>query len=181
MSGLYKDKIKVVADDKMCFPVDPKTLEPVTSSIYDPYAWSDPDPEPLETITISELYRRQDAIRRDEARRRNAVYQLRPMAIFTRSANGKLVRLPDAHLPIWMHDHLRQYDRLSCSLHPQPETAFYFADEHPRPHDTINTWQVELERYCRYERGRVVLEAAVIFDPEQAGRFIRYHQRVDGA
>lgn len=117
--------------------------------------------------------------RRDVAR--SSAYQLLPMVILTRSESGDLVRLPDVSLPRWMHDHLRQYDRLSCSLHPQPETAFYFADEHPRPHDTVNTWQVELKRYCRYELGRVVLEAAVIFDPEQAERFIRYHQRMDGA
>ncbi|QWL64891.1 hypothetical protein [Aeromonas jandaei] len=176
MNGIYKDKIKVVADDKMCFPVDPKTLEPVTSSIYDPYAWSDPDPEPLETITISELYRRQDAIRSDEARRRNAAYQLRPMAIFTRSANGKLVRLPDAHLPIWMHEHLRQYDRLKVAIHPEPSSTFNFVDTQPYPYDTVNGYEVNLEQHYRCEFGRKVLDGAVITDPEQAERFIRCHQ-----
>lgn len=180
MNGLYKDKIKVVCDDKMCFPVDPKTLKPVTSSIYDPYAWSDPDPEPLETITISELYRRQDA-RVVEERAKNSAFQLIPMAIFTRSADGNLVRLSDVSLPRWQHEHLRQHGRLKVAIHPEPSSAFNYADTQPSPHDTANEYQVNLERNYRCEFGRVVLDGAVIDDPEQAARFIRHHERMAGA
>lgn len=180
MNGLYKDKIKVVCDDKMCFPVDPKTLKPITSSIYDPYAWSDPDPEPLETITISELYRRQDA-RAVEERVKNSSFQLIPMAIFTRSADGKRVRLSDVSLPRWQHEHLRRYERLNCSIYPSPAAEFSVADTSPSPHDTAEVCCVQLERYYRCEFGRVVLDGAVIADPDQAARFIRHHECVAGA
>ncbi|MDX9695406.1 MAG: hypothetical protein RBT49_06410 [Bacteroidales bacterium] len=33
----YEGKIKVVCSDKMCFPIDPKTLEAVGCSFYDPW------------------------------------------------------------------------------------------------------------------------------------------------
>lgn len=51
-------KIKVVGEDFMCFPVDPKTLMATSCSTYDPYAFSDPDSEAVETIGIGEYYRR---------------------------------------------------------------------------------------------------------------------------
>lgn len=58
--GFYAGKIKVVCStDMMCFPVDPKTLEPTSCSHYDPYALSDPDPEPVETIPYFEWLNRQ--------------------------------------------------------------------------------------------------------------------------
>jgi hypothetical protein len=60
MSDYYKGKIKVVAGDKMCFPVNPETLEPLACSLYDPYAWSDPEWGPIETISIEEYRRRKD-------------------------------------------------------------------------------------------------------------------------
>ena len=54
MNGYYTGKIKVVNTDLMCFPVSATTLEPLACSSYDPYAWSDPDPDPTETIDVSE-------------------------------------------------------------------------------------------------------------------------------
>jgi len=54
MNGYYTGKIKVVCGDLMCFPVHAKTLEPLSCGCYDPYAWSDPDPEPISTIGIGE-------------------------------------------------------------------------------------------------------------------------------
>ena len=60
MNGYYAGKIKVVGADLMCFPVDPKTFEATSCGCYDPYAWSDPDHEPIETIGISEWLKRRD-------------------------------------------------------------------------------------------------------------------------
>ena len=57
MNGYYKGKVKVVCDDLMCFPVDPVTLEPLACSYYDAYAISDPDPEPIKTISYGEWLR----------------------------------------------------------------------------------------------------------------------------
>lgn len=54
MNGYYKGKIKVVGVDMTCFPVDPVSLEALSCGCYDPYAWSDPDPDPAETISIAE-------------------------------------------------------------------------------------------------------------------------------
>ena len=50
----YTNRIKVVCDDLMCFPVLPETYEPTGVSCYDAYALTDPDPEPIETISYSE-------------------------------------------------------------------------------------------------------------------------------
>ena len=47
----YEGKIKVVGADLMCFPADPITLEALSTSTYDPWAWSDPDPTPIRTIS----------------------------------------------------------------------------------------------------------------------------------
>ena len=58
MNGYYAGKVKVVGEDLMCFPVRPSDLEPLACSCYDPYAWSDPDPEPVETISLEEWLRR---------------------------------------------------------------------------------------------------------------------------
>jgi hypothetical protein len=58
MSDYYKGKIKVVCESLDCFPVDPKTLEALSTGCYDPCAISDPDPEPVETISASEWNRR---------------------------------------------------------------------------------------------------------------------------
>lgn len=35
--SIYQGKIKVVGADRMCFPVDPKTLEALSTESYDPY------------------------------------------------------------------------------------------------------------------------------------------------
>lgn len=58
--GYYTGKIKVRCEDRMCFAVNPKTLEPLACSTYDAYAFSDPDREPLETIDYGEWCRRKD-------------------------------------------------------------------------------------------------------------------------
>lgn len=62
MNGYYSGKIKVVGDDKMCFPCDPTTLNATACSTYDPYVWIDPDIEPIETISHSEWLRRKNAL-----------------------------------------------------------------------------------------------------------------------
>lgn len=63
MNGYYANHIKVVGVDLMCFPAHPKTLEPRSCGCYDPYAFSDPDPEPIETIGVAEWQRRRDELR----------------------------------------------------------------------------------------------------------------------
>lgn len=65
MSGYYKGKIKVVGVDMLCFPVDRITLKPLATGVYDPYAWSDTDPEPIETISCSEWHIRRNKIKGD--------------------------------------------------------------------------------------------------------------------
>lgn len=50
--GRYAGKIKVVGVDLMCFPADPKTLDPLGCSVYDAYAIT--DPEAVQTISIGE-------------------------------------------------------------------------------------------------------------------------------
>ena len=50
----YEGKIKVVGIDLMCFRVNPHTLEPEGPSHYDPWAWTDPEVGPIETIDILE-------------------------------------------------------------------------------------------------------------------------------
>lgn len=64
--GYYAGRVKVVADDLMCFPAHPQTLEALACSTYDAYARSDPDPEPVETIGIGEWQKRRDATRYKE-------------------------------------------------------------------------------------------------------------------
>jgi len=58
MTGFYSGWIKVVGVDLMCFRAHPQTLEPRSCGCHDPYAWTDPDPDPVETICISEWQRR---------------------------------------------------------------------------------------------------------------------------
>lgn len=47
-----KKTIRVVGTDMMCFPVDAETLKPLRCGVYDPWAWS--DPEPGEQISTAE-------------------------------------------------------------------------------------------------------------------------------
>jgi hypothetical protein len=61
MNGYYVGKIKVVGEDMMCFAARQGDLQPLSCSTYDPHAWSDPDPEPVETISIGEWQRRRSA------------------------------------------------------------------------------------------------------------------------
>ena len=56
--GYYAGKVKVVGDDLLCFAADAKTLQPLSCSTYDACARTDPDPEPVETISVSEWLRR---------------------------------------------------------------------------------------------------------------------------
>jgi hypothetical protein len=60
MNGYYSGKIKVICNDLMCFPVNPTTLEPLSCESYDAYAITDPDSEPVETISHSEWCKRRD-------------------------------------------------------------------------------------------------------------------------
>jgi len=50
MSGYYSGKIKVVCPDKMCFPVDPQTLDALSTGCYDPYPYQEEDA--LEVISV---------------------------------------------------------------------------------------------------------------------------------
>ena len=59
----YTSRIKVVGEDKMCFPVNARTLEAESCGSYDPHAWCDPDPGPLETIGVAEWQMRLRALR----------------------------------------------------------------------------------------------------------------------
>ena len=54
MREFYKDKIKVVGVDLLCFAADPETLEALSYGCYDPYAWKDLEKGPVETIGINE-------------------------------------------------------------------------------------------------------------------------------
>lgn len=63
----YRGRIKVVGYDMLCFPADPKTLEPLSTGSYDPFAWTDPD-EAVETIDVVEWNVRRNALR-DAARK----------------------------------------------------------------------------------------------------------------
>ena len=67
MNGYYAGKIKVVCEDLMCFPVRVSDLEPTSCSTYDQWALSDPDHEPVETISVSEWNLR--CIAREDAER----------------------------------------------------------------------------------------------------------------
>jgi hypothetical protein len=61
-NAYYENKIKVVCEDMMCFPVNPITLEATAISCYDPWAWSDPETSPMETITHAEWLNRSRAL-----------------------------------------------------------------------------------------------------------------------
>ena len=79
MNGYYKDRIKVVGPDRMCFPAHPGTLEALACGCYDAHALSDPDPEPLETIGLDEWNRRRAAVRdRDRAMALAATPETKP-------------------------------------------------------------------------------------------------------
>ena len=56
---MYKNKIKVCGQDLICFPVNPETLEPENCGCYDPWAFTDPEKECLETISVTEWIKRQ--------------------------------------------------------------------------------------------------------------------------
>ena len=64
--GIYKNKIKVIGIDLICFPANPETLEPIHCGCYDPWAWSDPDSEPIETISVAEWSRRRYKKRQEQ-------------------------------------------------------------------------------------------------------------------
>ena len=55
MSNRYAGKIKVVCQPSMmAFPVRPGDYQPTGASCYDPWALSDPDTSPIETISFTE-------------------------------------------------------------------------------------------------------------------------------
>lgn len=59
--SIYEGKIKVVGADRMCFPVDPKTLEALATECFDPY----PNLQgqgAKEIISYSEWLRRRNAL-----------------------------------------------------------------------------------------------------------------------
>lgn len=66
---------------------------------------------------------------------RGSAYQPLPMVIFTRSDNGDLVRLHDVLLPLWIHEHLRLYDRFNYAIHPEPAPAFELVADHTDTHN----------------------------------------------
>ena len=70
MNGYYKGKIKVVRVDMLCFAADLETLEPLDCGTYDPYAWIDPESEPVETIDVCEWNRRINERREAEYKRK---------------------------------------------------------------------------------------------------------------
>ena len=78
MNGYYTGKIKVVGEDRVCFPADPITLQALSCGCYDPFALSDPDPEPLETISLGEWSRRRAARRTDALPRASVERKRRP-------------------------------------------------------------------------------------------------------
>lgn len=60
--SFYAGMIKVVCSDLMCFPVNPISLEATACSCYDPWALSDPDSIPVETISYSEWLDRKNQL-----------------------------------------------------------------------------------------------------------------------
>ena len=50
-----KKTIRVIGVDMMCFLVDAETLKPLSCGVYDPWAWS--DPEPGEQMSVAEWER----------------------------------------------------------------------------------------------------------------------------
>ena len=60
------DRIRVVADNLMCWPVSAATLEALACSCYDPWARSDPGPEFVETISEGEWLKRKAALRGEQ-------------------------------------------------------------------------------------------------------------------
>lgn len=58
----YEGKIKVVGEDKMCFWVDPITLEPFSVSSYEPHPFLN-SAGAVEIISVDELTTRRNAMR----------------------------------------------------------------------------------------------------------------------
>ena len=59
---MMSNRINVVCNGMMCYPVDAETLEALRTTCYDPWAISDPKPDYKETIGEAELYRRRAAL-----------------------------------------------------------------------------------------------------------------------
>ena len=68
----YSGKVKVVNEDRMCFPADPVTLEPLRCSMYDAWAWNEPDAH--EIISAAEWNSRRNAMREVERRKMPNVF-----------------------------------------------------------------------------------------------------------
>lgn len=57
----------VVGEDRMCFPVDAFTLEPLRTACYDAHCFSDPEPGYHSHISLGEWNR----LRNDQCKRRH--------------------------------------------------------------------------------------------------------------
>ena len=67
MSNIFSNKIKVIGTGCMCFPVDQKTLEPTSVSCYDPQAYTLPEKDAIETITLNEYLIRYNNLKKETA------------------------------------------------------------------------------------------------------------------
>lgn len=65
--SIYEGKIKVVGDDKICFPVHPRTLEALSTGGYDPYPHL-PGQGAIEVISFSEWQARRNRRFREQQR-----------------------------------------------------------------------------------------------------------------
>ena len=73
MSGYYTGKIKVIShSNMMCFPAHPITLEPLACGTYDPYALTDPDTDPVQTMSYNEWSRKHHNIVMEKMRKERA-------------------------------------------------------------------------------------------------------------
>jgi len=62
----YKDLVKVIKIDLMCFPANPITLEQVGTSVFDPWAITQPEEDPAETLDINEYMSRWSKLQMDK-------------------------------------------------------------------------------------------------------------------
>ncbi|WP_324002492.1 hypothetical protein [Aeromonas dhakensis] len=95
-----------------------------------------------------------------------------PVTIFTRSKSGDLQQLQDVQLPEWMREKLRADGLVRCEIAP-PLAATWSVHENSAPGDTIDSLVIELERYYRFEHGRLVVDGGLIKDPTLAAHFIK--------
>ena len=61
------DRILVISNTFMCWPVDAVTLESLACSSYDPWVWFDSQPDFIEKITEGEWLRRKAALSKENS------------------------------------------------------------------------------------------------------------------